>query len=101
MANLTIVIDDRLLQAARVKAAEQGTSVNEVCREAIARFAQADQEVQGRIEKLRAIAMRARPAQGTDGGTLWPGRERFYEEVMQERGLVGRALRRGRGRTEP
>jgi len=92
MANLTIVIDDRLLQAARVKAAEQGTSVNEVCREAIARFAQADQEVQARIENLRAIAMRARPAQGTDGGPAWPGRERFYEEVIRERGLAGPQL---------
>ncbi|TMH07421.1 MAG: CopG family transcriptional regulator, partial [Betaproteobacteria bacterium] len=36
MSNLTITIDDELLRAARVKAVQQGTSVNEVCRQAIA-----------------------------------------------------------------
>ena len=92
MANLTIVIDDRLLQAARIKAAQQGTSVNEVCRDAIARFAQADQEVQERIDRLRAIAGRAQPAQGG----AWPGRERFYDEVLEERGLLGASAPAGR-----
>jgi plasmid stability protein len=94
MANLTIVIDDRLLQAARIKAAQQGTSVNEVCRDAIARFAQADQEVQERIDRLRAIAGRARPGQGSG----WPGRERFYDEVLEERGLLGTSVPAARTR---
>ncbi len=39
MSNLTITIDDQLLRAARIKAIQQGTSVNEVCRQAIAAFA--------------------------------------------------------------
>jgi hypothetical protein len=39
MSNLTITIDDQLLRAARIKAVQQGTSVNEVCRQAIAAFA--------------------------------------------------------------
>ena len=39
MANLTLAIDDDLLRAARIKAVQQGTSVNEICREAIERFA--------------------------------------------------------------
>lgn len=39
MSNLTITIDDELLRAARVKAVQQGTSVNEVCRQAISAFA--------------------------------------------------------------
>lgn len=43
MSNLTITIDDELLRAARVKAVQQGTSVNEVCRQAIAAFALGDQ----------------------------------------------------------
>ena len=43
MSNLTITIDDDLLRAARVKAVQQGTSVNEVCRQAIAAFATADE----------------------------------------------------------
>lgn len=41
MSNLTITVDDDLLHAARVKAVQQGTSVNEVCRQAIAAFATA------------------------------------------------------------
>jgi hypothetical protein len=49
MSNLTITIDDELLRAARVKAVQQGTSVNEVCRQAIAAFALDDQaEAQAR-----------------------------------------------------
>ncbi len=41
MSNLTITVDDDLLHAARVKAVQQGTSVNKVCRQAIAAFATA------------------------------------------------------------
>lgn len=87
MANLTIVIDDRVLQAARVKAAQQGTSVNEICREAIARFAQADQEATERAERVLSIAARALPAREK----AWSGRERLYEEALQSRGLAGRS----------
>ena len=39
MTHLTVVIDDDLLRAARIKAWQQGTSVNEICREAVTRFA--------------------------------------------------------------
>lgn len=41
MANLTIAVDDDLLRRARVRAAEQGTSVNAVLREELARYATA------------------------------------------------------------
>lgn len=41
MANLTIAIDDELLRRARVRAAEQGTSVNAVLREQLTRYADA------------------------------------------------------------
>jgi hypothetical protein len=39
MSNVTITIDEQLLRVARIKAVQQGTSVNEVCRQAIAAFA--------------------------------------------------------------
>jgi plasmid stability protein len=39
VANLTIAIDDDVLHRARVRAAEQGTSVNAVLREQLIRFA--------------------------------------------------------------
>jgi len=84
MANLTIVVDDQLLQAARIKALQLGTSVNEVCRDAIARFAQYDEDAKRRAQRLLAIAERARPS----SKAAWPGRERLYDEILHERGLL-------------
>ena len=84
MANLTIVVDDQLLQAARVKALQLGTSVNEVCRDAIARFAQPDEDANRHARQLLAIAERARPS----SQPAWPGRERLYDEVLHARGLL-------------
>ena len=41
MSNLTLSIDDKLLQAARIRAVKEGTSVNEICRKAIEAYARA------------------------------------------------------------
>lgn len=88
MANLTITIDEGVLQAARIKALKEGTSVNEICRQAIARYAASEADDVGlRLEKLRAIARKARPVD--DGEPLWPGREKLYEEMLAHR-MYGR-----------
>ena len=59
MANLTLAIDDDLLRAARIKAVQEGTSVNEICREAIARYAQpAQRDGEDFMAQLRALAAR-------------------------------------------
>ena len=42
MANLTLSMDDELLQAARVRAVREGTSVKEICRKAIEDYARPD-----------------------------------------------------------
>jgi hypothetical protein len=88
VANLTIVVDDELLKRARVRAIEEGTSVNEVCRQAIERFAGESNELKAEKlrEKFREIAAQMKPS--PDGEPLWPGREALYEEVMRERGLI-------------
>ncbi len=39
MANLTIVVDERVLRQARIRALEEGTSVNAVLREYLAAYA--------------------------------------------------------------
>ena len=49
MANMTIAIDDSLLRAARVKAVQQGTSVNEICRQAIEAFARGASDADARV----------------------------------------------------
>jgi hypothetical protein len=56
MSNLTITIDDQLLRAARIKAVQQGTSVNEVCRQAIAAFALNDPSLSSAQAHARAQA---------------------------------------------
>ena len=84
MANLTLAIDDDVLRAARIKAVQQGTSVNEICREAIERYAAPADEADAFMAELRAISRRmartARPAQAT-----WPDRTAMYDEAMAER----------------
>jgi hypothetical protein len=56
MSNLTITIDEQLLRVARIKAVQQGTSVNEVCRKAIAAFALNDPSLASAQAHARAQA---------------------------------------------
>ncbi len=74
MANMTIAVDDQLLRAARIKAVQQGTSVNEICRQAIEAFAQGAGDADARIARIKALAKKVR------GGSepLWPGRDALY-----------------------
>lgn len=77
MANLTITIDDELLKRARIRAAEQGTSVNAVVREEITRFAG---EASGSkpIDQFLAFA-RANTASSGDAGRNWTREELHLE----------------------
>jgi hypothetical protein len=86
MSNLTLVIDDELLRAARIKALQQGTSVNEICREAIARFAAPTDDHAAFAAELWALSNKiSRHAPAQLASPLWPGREALYEEAMAER----------------
>jgi hypothetical protein len=53
MANITLSIDERLLQAARVRAIKEGTSVNEVCRRAIEVYARRQDDRVARYKELQ------------------------------------------------
>jgi plasmid stability protein len=77
--NLTLTIDDDLLRAARVRAAQHGTSVNEVCRQAIADFAGTPDDPQAWLQRLQAVAARK------PGGRAIGRRDDGYDE-----GLGGR-----------
>ena len=96
MANLTLSIDDKLLQAARVRAVKEGTSVNEVCRKAIEAYAASSgQQRLTRYVKLQAEidAMPREPV----APVSWKSRDDMYREVLEERHptLLGK---RGRGK---
>ena len=54
MANITLSIDDRILQAARVRAVKEGTSVNEICRRAIESYARRRSDRAARYRELQA-----------------------------------------------
>ena len=68
MSNLTVVIDDDLLRTARIKALQQGTSVNEICRQAIERFAASADDQQDFMAQLVASLLHGQPFHMTDGG---------------------------------
>jgi hypothetical protein len=85
MANLTVVVDEQLLQAARIKALQQGTSVNEVCRQAIERFAgpSTQQRTQDLMAAFREVGKHVKPLASDE--KAWPGRDALYEEVLSQR----------------
>lgn len=88
MANLTIVVDDELLKIARIKALQEGTSVNEICRQAIERFAVPPrQRADDMIAAWREVARHVKPL--PPGEKAWPGREALYEERLSRIGRGG------------
>ena len=87
MANITLSIDDALLQAARVRAIREGTSVNEVCRRAIEAYARRRSDRGTRYRELQA-RIDAEP--GVSGKPLPKmSREELYAERLSGRGKKG------------
>ena len=84
MANLTLALDDELLRAARIKAVQQGTSVNEICRQAIERFAAEGADGADFLRELKAVATRGRRRAATYGTAL-PRRDEVMDEAVAER----------------
>jgi len=78
MANITLSIDDELLQAARVRALKEGTSVDEICRQAIERYARRNEDRLARYLELQA-SIDANP------GVSGPPLPKETREVMHER----------------
>lgn len=80
MANLTLAIDEDLLRRARIRAIEQGTSVNAVVRDFLAAFAGRDEQVEA---VARFLQIAAQSLAGRDGaGRTWT-RESIYEDRLQ------------------
>jgi plasmid stability protein len=65
--NLTLAIDDDVLRLARVRAAEQGTSVNAVVRDLLAGFAATDRV---HAARRRLVALSISSAAGSGGMPL-------------------------------
>ena len=88
MTNVTLSIDEKLLQAARIRAVKEGTSVNEICRKAIENYARASNEARvKRFDDFMARLDEHRPKKGALPSP-WRNREEMYDEVLRDRGLL-------------
>jgi plasmid stability protein len=78
VANLTLVIDDDTLRRARIRALEEGTSVNAVVRDYLERFADAhERALSGR---RRVVEIAHSRAAGTAGAARTWTRDEVYDE---------------------
>lgn len=68
MANLTLTIDDEILRRARIRALEEGTSVNAVVRAYLERFA-GDEGAFFALHELRDLARESTASSGAAGRT--------------------------------
>jgi len=82
VANLTIAVDEDVLKRARVRAAEQGTSVNAVLREQLIRFA--DPAAGERAADGFLALARERAGRSTGGRRSWTRDELHLERFPVE-----------------
>jgi plasmid stability protein len=85
VANLTIAIDDDVLQRARVRAAEQGTSVNAVLREQLISFA--DPTAGDRAADAFLSLARERAGRSAGERRSWTREELHFERLPVEQRL--------------
>jgi plasmid stability protein len=78
MANLTVAIDTDLLQRARVRAAERGTSINAAVADFLARYAGEDERAEA-MAAFFELADAAGAGSGP-GGRTWT-REELYDRT--------------------
>lgn len=75
MANLTITLDDEILKRARIRALEQGTSVNAVLREYLEAYVGV---ASIREEAVKRLLELSRDARSRSGGRRWT-RDELHE----------------------
>lgn len=78
MTNLTLSIDEETLKRARIRALEQGTSVNAVVRAFLGSYAGVDDE-------NRALRRFVEIAEGSGAGARGKGRRWRREDLYEER----------------
>jgi len=76
--NVTLAIEDEVLQKARVRAVKEGTTVNELVREFLAHYGTQDDRNESAIKELLQIAAKNK---GRMKGKF--NREEIYEERLR------------------
>lgn len=84
MANLTITVDDGVLKRARIRAIEQGTSVNAILAERLQAFAR---EGEAQVRVAASLLLLARENRQKGGKARAKGRKgrRWSREDLHER----------------
>lgn len=83
MANLTVTIDEQVLRRARIRALEQGTSVNALVSDYLSRFAGMGTTERALAEFLD-IAKSAHASSGAEGRT-WRRDDLYDRPVLRDR----------------
>ena len=83
MANVTLSIEEEILKRARIRAIEQGTSVNAVVRDFLAAYAGIDDERRARRRFVELAG--ASPAGGAGTGRGWAREDLYAERVRWPR----------------
>lgn len=83
MANLTITVDPETLKRARIKALEQGTSVNKVLREYLDAYAGRPEDTQRQREAMERLFALAKEAGPRSGDITWK-REDLYDRTDRD-----------------
>ncbi|MDA2933168.1 hypothetical protein MYX82_02370 [Acidobacteria bacterium AH-259-D05] len=65
MANLTITVNEDVVKKARIRALEQGTSVNAVLREYLEAYAGVSQSREAAVDALLALSRAAKSRRGS------------------------------------
>ncbi len=81
MANLTVTIDDELLRRARLRALEQGTSVNALLRDYLVAYAGADEAQRGALADLLELSAASTSRRGA---ATWT-RDELHERLGARR----------------
>lgn len=82
MTNLTITVDEETLRRARIRALEEGSSVNAVLRDYLATYADDRDRAERDGGILRGLILHARTHAGRSGGARLR-REDLYEDRVQ------------------
>jgi hypothetical protein len=100
MKNVTLSIDDHVLDRARKLAAERGTSVNQMVRDFLSRETGSETEEQYR-SRMRLVELARNSHRGMTGA--WSREEAYAERLSryQRAGLRGDRGENGAGEAEP
>ncbi len=83
MTNLTITVDEQTLKRARMRALEEGTSVNAVLRDYLESYAGVSKEQKEALERILADARKGGTGSGP-GGRTWRREDLYDREGLRE-----------------